>query len=348
MPPSVKKIKPTTKNVTRIDVAKEAGLSPSTVTRALGNHPGIPEKTRELVKEIASRIGYIPSLLGRSFYQKKSFCLGVVLPFEQKSLENNQVHTIQGEYFSKLLFGLILKATEHQYRVILIADKGLSTEALAAEVEKKSCDGLIFLYSRCDDQRPKELLKRNIPLVVIHRTEGKFQFPSVDINNEMGMELLLLHLKSVGVKKIMYLGGDPKSTNASDREKAVVSVSKKLGLDLLKMIEGNFSRRSGQAAGKIILSSKKLPDAVVCANDRMAYGCIDALKAGGKKIPQDIRVTGFDDTDIATLSDPKLTTVINPFFLIGREASELLIGLIKGDKPRSIQVQPELIIRESA
>jgi DNA-binding LacI/PurR family transcriptional regulator len=348
MPPSAKKTNSPSKNATRIDVAKEAGLSPSTVTRALTDHPGIPEKTRNLVKEIASRIGYIPSLLGRSFYQKKSFCLGVVLPFEQKDEKGRKVNTIQGEYFSKLLFGLMLKANGYQYRVNLIADNGLSAEALASEVERKSCDGLLFLYSRTDDLRPKELLKRKIPFVLIHRSDLKATYPSVDINNEKGIALILEHLKSKGVKTISYIGGQTQSTNSLDREKAVKEISQTLGIEILKIVPGNFSRRSGLAAGKIILAEKKLPEAVVCANDRMAYGCVEAFKGAGKKMPDEIRVTGFDDTDIAGLSSPKLTTVINPFFEIGMAASEMLIKIIKGEKVKNVLVEPELVIRESA
>lgn len=328
----------------RLVVAEKAGLSPSTVSRALTDHPAIPLSTRDHVKKIAKALGYIPSLLGKGFYQKKSYRLGLVIPFQY----DTRIRSIQGEYFSKTLYGLIRAATAKDFTVNVIADTGLSADELARLVLGHSVDGFVFLGVKIGDFRFDYLAKKKVPFVFIHHREDGKPFCHVDIDSAKGLRLILEHLKSKNVRSVAWVGGNKEYLNSQDREKIFPKLARELGFEFRGSWEGGFSRRGGQATARKILETRPLPDAIVCANDRSAFGVIEVVKAAGTRIPEEIRITAFDNLDEATLITPQLTTVENPLFEIGQMAGEKLLALIEGKESKSVSVEPRLIIRESA
>jgi len=341
-----KKARPRAK-VTRLTVAARAGLSPSTVSRALADHPGIPESTRRRVKAVAKSLGYVPSDLGRSFYQKKSFRIGVVIPFKRDPA-SGRLRTILSEYFSKTLFGIIHAVDPARYTVNVIADGGLDAGALAAMALSHSVDGFVFLGLRAGDGRPRALHEKSIPFVLIHHYEAGHPFPFVDIDSESGYRALFTHLASKGVKDFAWIAGDPGYLDATDRDRIVERLAPEFGLTLARKLSGRYSRRGGREAGEALLKGGRLPHAIVCANDRSAYGVIEALRAAGRRVPEDVRVTAFDNNDLATLVTPALTTLDNPFFEIGRLAGLKMLALFRGEMPSGERVKPTLIVRDSA
>lgn len=341
-----KKARPRAK-VTRLTVAARAGLSPSTVSRALADHPGIPESTRRRVKAVAKSLGYVPSDLGRSFYQKKSFRVGVVIPFRLEP-GSGRLRTILSEYFSKTLFGIIHAVDAARYTVNVIADGGLDAKALCAMALSHSVDGFVFLGLRAGDPRPDVLHGNKIPFVFVHHTQDGRPYPFVDIDSESGYRALFTHLASRGVRQFAWVAGDPAYVDATDRDRAVSRLAPEFGLTLTRRLEGRYSRRGGREAGDALLKSGRLPDAIVCANDRSAWGVIEALHAAGRRVPEDVRVTAFDNNDLATLVSPSLTTLDNPFFEIGRLAGEKMLALFRGESPVGERVGATLVVRQSA
>ncbi len=244
---------------------------------------------------------------------------------------------------------MIQAATEKNFTVNVIADRGLSAEDLARQVLGHSVDGFVFLGVKIGDKRFDHLAKKKIPFIFVHHREDGKPFPYVDIDSAKGLRLILEHLKERKVRSLAWVGGDKRYRNAQDREEQIVGLANEMGFEFRGSFDGGFSRRGGQAAAeKILETDRSLPDAIVCANDRSAFGVIEMVKSRGHRIPEDIRVTAFDNLDEATLITPPLTTVENPLFQIGKLAGENLIRIIEGKDPESCRVEPELVIRASA
>ncbi|MBI4977480.1 MAG: LacI family DNA-binding transcriptional regulator [Spirochaetes bacterium] len=333
------------KKVTRREIAAFAGVSPSTVSRALAGSPLIPDSTKARIGELAKKHGYVPSSLARSFYQKKSFRIALVIPF---SLSEGRVRTVPSEYFSKMLYGAVSAATEARFSLNVIADDGLSSASLAHEVLSHSVDGFIFLGgSIAQNDRFDELHRKNIPFVLVHHYVPGKPYISVDTDSESGLRELLKYFHDNGVRTIGFVTGGEQFVNAIDRKSLLMRLAGEYDCTVSKIVEGNFSRTSGRYAAEQFMK-KPFPDAIVCANDRMAFGLIEEMKRNGIRIPDAVRVAGFDNQDVATLISPALTTIENPFYDVGRGAAEKLIALIGGKKVESSRLPSRLMVRESA
>lgn len=326
----------------RNKVAKTAGVSPSTVTRALNDHQSIPPGTRDKIKRIAARLGYIPSHLGRSYYQKKSFRIGVVIPYDYRRM----THPLPGEYFSKLLFGILLATSKEKYTVNLIADDGLTAQELERSVLAHSVDGLILFIRRLGDARYSRLYRNKIPFILVHNYVPGKPYPYVDCDSRTGMEEAFKYLVSRKIRKAGYLTGGKEYINSLDRERIFRELAKKYDFKISAIIDGDYSRKSGISAAKEF-ARKKLPRVIMCANDRMAFGLIEGLRQENVKVPDEVGVIGFDNQDTSNLIAFHLTTIENPFFQIGELAASKMIDMLNGVKITSEALPSKFIPRES-
>lgn len=330
--------------VSRREIAEAARVSPSTVSRALAGSPLIPEATKKKIERIARRFGYVPSNLARSFYQKKSFRLGIVIPF---SLHEGRVRAVPSEYFSKVLYGAVGAAKAARYSVTVITDDGLTARDLERDVLSHSVDGFIFLGGRIGDTRYDELHARSVPFVLVHHYVPGRPFITVDTDSESGLRELFAYFKEKNVRVLGFVNGGEHFVNAVDRTVLFNALTKEFGFTVMRSVDGDFSRTSGRNAADHFLG-KPFPDAIVCANDRMAFGLIEAMKRENISIPADVRVTGFDNQDVSTLLTPALTTIDNPLYDIGALAAKKLMQRIRGDSAESERLPSRLIVRESA
>lgn len=331
--------------VTRDQVAQAVGVSPSTVTRALNDHPGIPEKTRLKIQKASEKLGYIPSRLSRSHYQNRSFRLGFVIPFTR---EGENVETLPKEYFSKVLMGATNSALNQKYSITLIPDESLSGEDLARMVLEKSVDGLIIVGGKTGDERYPIFLEKEIPFILIHNYDPELKVLHIDIDPSQGILAALDHLKDQGVSSVGYLGAGRDFINSADREQAILKGCELTGLNCTQIIQSKgWSREEAYNTSEEFLKANR-PQAIFCANDRMAFGLIQKFQEHGLKVPDDVRVIGFDLQDIATLVSPKITTIENPFFAIGQKSAELLIAKLNGGEVESISIPSRLVVHESA
>ncbi|OGS18706.1 MAG: hypothetical protein A3J83_01825 [Elusimicrobia bacterium RIFOXYA2_FULL_40_6] len=326
----------------RNDVAKFAKVSPSTVTRALNDHRSIPAATRDRLKKIAAKFDYVPSHLGRSHYQKKSFRLGVVIPYDYEK----KAHPLPSEYFSKLLFGILHEAAKAKYTINLIADNNLSAEELARAVLSHSVDGLIMFIRKTGDSRYAYLHKNKIPFILVHDYVPGKPYLHVDCDPQSGMEEAFKYLVSRNIKDAGYLTGGNDYMNSLDRTKIFRQLAEKYDITISSIIDGDFSRKSGLLAAKEFLK-KKLPRVIMCANDRMAFGLIEGLRQSDIKVPADVGAIGFDNQDAANIAAFNLSTIENPFFEAGELAAKKLIEAIDGEKPKSALLASKFILRES-
>ncbi|MCX5776346.1 MAG: LacI family DNA-binding transcriptional regulator [Candidatus Firestonebacteria bacterium] len=329
--------------ITRELVAQKAKVAPSTVSRALSGHPGIPKRTADKVKKIAEALGYIPSSLGRSHFQKKSFRIGCVIPYKF----DQRIQTLPSDYFSKFLYGLMLSAMEKNYSVTVIPDSGLSASELAHNVQSNNVDGLVFLGIRRGDTRFSELYRKKIPFIFIHHYEPGRNYPYVDTNAETGLREAMEYLKSNGLNKCMLVSGGNAFRNALDRTAIYKKLIKEYSFSDLGIIDGDFSIKSGVFAAKKI-ALEGLPEVIFCANDRIACGLIQGFQELQIRVPMDVKVIVFDDMNVTRIVTPKLTTIENPFFECGKKAAELILSCIKKEKPQNIILPSKLIIRDSA
>lgn len=327
------------KRVNREEIARRAGVSPSTVSRALDDNPLIPAATRGRIKKIAAKLGYVPSHLGKSYYQGKSFRLGVVVPFSNRNVVT--------EYFSKMIYGIITTAEQDHYAITVVADDHLSAGALCRRVQSRSMDGLLFLNSRRDDRRFGGLYRKGIPFIMVHHYVGNRPFLFMECDPGPGMIEAFEHLKVKGVRSTAFLAGNRLYVDALDRLALYRRLVRRFGFKDIGVIPGDFSRSSGVRAAAHLVK-KGVPDAVLCANDRMAFGLLEGLRGKGVRVPEQVRVIGFDNQSVCTLISPQLTTIDNPFEEIGKQAAKKLIDLIRGKKVKSGRLPSKLILRESA
>ncbi|MBL8027488.1 MAG: LacI family DNA-binding transcriptional regulator [Fibrobacteres bacterium] len=324
---------------TRERVAAEAGVSPSTVSRALSGSPLIPESTRKKVEAAAQKIGYIPSLIGRSHYSGRSYRLGVVVPM------NNRMAA--SEYFSRMVYGMIAAAEKRGYSINVIADNGLTAEDLSARVKSKQVDGLLMLNTRISDKRFGKMHKDVIPFVLIHNYVPNRPYLYAGCDSRPGMSEAFRYLKTKGCRSAAFVSGSNDFRDAVDRESIFNALASEYGFKVLPSYQGDFSRTSGNRIAAQ-MNVMKMADAVFCANDRMAFGLIEGLKLRDINVPKDLSIIGFDDQSAATLMSPKITTIENPFEEISSTATEILINAIEGKEAKSVMVSSRFLQRESA
>ncbi|MBF0289721.1 MAG: LacI family DNA-binding transcriptional regulator [SAR324 cluster bacterium] len=329
--------------VSRKEVSEKANVSPSTVSRALSDHPAIPQSTKNRIKKIARELGYIPSQIGKSFNQKKSFRLGLVVPFKYEGI----LETISPNYMSNIIYGILVSASKKNYSLNIVADLNLDAKGLEALVLSHQVDGLIFPRPKISDRRFAYLYKNKVPFIFIHHYVKNRPYLYVDCDPKPGMQAAFRYLAGLNVSKVSFLSGGDQYINSIDRKKIFQELSALHKMKICQIIDGNFSKASGiEAASGFIAEGK--PDAILCTNDRMAFGLVQELKERNIRIPEDIRVLGFDNEYISTLAAPHLTTIDNSFSQLGQLAGEKLIASINGKKVESEQIRTKLIIRASA
>ena len=241
----------------------------------------------------------------------------------------------------------MLFAQDKNYSVTVIPDNGLSSKELALKVLSNNVDGLIFLGIRNGDNRFEKLYVEKIPFIFVHHYEPGKPYPYVDTDAEAGMREAMEYIKKQGLSNCMLAGGGESFRNAIDRTFIYKKLIKEFNLHDSGIINGDFSIKSGFFAAKKI-AEDSLPEVIFCANDRVACGLIQGLHSLKIRIPQDVKVIGFDDMNVANIISPKLTTIENPFFECGKKAGELILSCILGKKQNSIILPSKLVIRESA
>ena len=332
--------------LTRKDIAKVAGVSPSTVSRALsGRTDLLPESTIAHICDVARKLGYKPNVLARRLASNKSFQIAYAVP-----LSVDVRGTFQVSYFSNILDSVVAEAFKKGYNVTIIPlenDARANIEKLHELVATKAVDGLVIAGLRAGDSLPEALYNEDIPFVLVgsHSSEGRF--PSVNCSPVSAIEKLLSGLE---VFDLYFVHGDLRYDDAVTQLEAVKRVAKKFKFHSFKVIEGNYSRKSGfAAAASIIPGAAGKNAAVFLANDRMAGGFYRYCWENNLKIPDDIKVAGSDDDDAAGVLYPALTTIRQPRSEMGSVAVAMLADILSGKTadPSSVEIESQFIRRAS-
>ena len=325
------------------DIARDLNVSVSTVSRALRGMPDVNPQTLKLVLRHAEKLDYQPNMAALSLVKKQTHTIGVIVP--------------NLDYFcSTAIRGIDEAALEAGYTVMICQ----SNESYGREVVNtqrlmsSSVDGLIVSLSNETNNVDhfKRLLQKEIPILFFDRTHADLNASNVVLDNAFGGEQAVQHLIEQGCKKIALLRSHASVSVSTLRENGYRTAHQKAGLtvDESLIIHCDFKQEAAYRATMQLLN-RVLPDAIFTVSDRLALGAMVALKEKGLRIPEDVAIVGFNDEPIMSLMTPKLSSVAQPAFEMGRRTARLFIEHIHAEgKPEveTIVLKPQLVIRESS
>ncbi|MCB2214242.1 LacI family transcriptional regulator [bacterium] len=328
------------------DIAKQAGVSRSTVSRVVNDHPNISDKVRSRVLKIINETGYRPNAAARALVSQRSQTIGLLLP-----------HTISAlfadPYFPHLIKGITKACNQLEYTLALfLASSAEDEKMITTRIQDRGLlDGVLIQSGHHGHLKiVDQLTAAGTPQVVIGRPFFPDRVSYVDIDNHGAAINAVTLLLEMGYQRIATITGPLKSTAGQARLEGYKEALKRANrLVDEKLIEvGDFTQPGGYRAMQALLSQQ--PDAVFAASDITAVGAIRAIQEAGLRVPEDIAIVGFDDIPLPTLTSVALTTVRQPVEGLGEAAVDLLMDLIEnGVKPhRHTILGTELVVRTSS
>ena len=317
------------------DVARVAGVSISTVSRAIAKPNDVAPATLAKVLDTARGMGYRPNLAARGLITGRTGIIGLIVP----DLEN--------PFFASVTKGVQSKARDAGYAVIISdSDEDPSQEADLVRELCQRVDGMVMCSPRAPDH-VITALARECTLVLVNRRCG--DVPTVEIDNLEGIRLAMVHLRALGHRTIAYVGGPSSSWSNMRRLEALRTVvAQSADTELIDL--GSFQPyvSGGVAAGDLVIASEA--SAVLAYNDLVAYGLLDRFRQRGVRVPEDISVVGVDDVPMSALTTPSLTSVGIPLVNCGRAATAMVLGLVQhpGTPPfHHHDLSYQLVVRQS-
>ena len=325
--------------VTIRDVAREAGVSVASASRALNGHDNVTTETRARIQAAATKLRYVPHSGARSLTRRKSDAIGVVLP------------DLFGEYFSELIRGIDRVAHAHGLQLLLSNMHGNPHEAAsAARAMRGQVDGLLVMSPDVRRERLFDALSPGLPAVLLNCHAPTPDIASVGIDNDGAARTMTRHLVTRGYRRIAFVSGPRHNRDSQERQAGFrAAIAEATGEREPIIIPGDYSESSGAEAAHLLIAGRLPVDAIFCANDMMAIGCCGVLADAGIAIGEKIGVAGFDDIPIARYAAPSLTTVNARTAELGATAARKLIALIAGDVEDigATILSPQLVERDS-
>lgn len=327
--------------ITIKDIAQMAGVSISTVSRALNNTGRIDQKTKERINQIIDDVGYRPNMAAQGLKTQKTRNIMLVVP------------DITNPFYSNMAKCLQIFTKKKNYILTLYnTNEDLPEELRAIATAKEICaGGIIFASVNTHQTIIDALLDVNVPTVLLNSYDA-CEFDTVHGKRGLGTYISTQYLINNGHKRIAFVGGWVNSTIGKSRKKGYVKALKEAGItfDEKLLFEMGFSEDTGYKAGKYFTSLANPPSAICCANDIIAMGVLSALQEANMSVPEEMSITGMDDIIYSRISNPPLTTVTNDYAAFAKHSFEMLIERIDGNyngKPREIVLDRELVVRES-
>lgn len=325
------------------DVAKAAGVAPATVSNFLNESAPVSEDAKKRITEAIKQLNYVPPSKNQ---QKKSMEIALFLPNMVDSPK--QIHL--DETFSKLFNGIIQEVVETNYRLDLIWQKHLTDLVRPYPAERK-ISGVLYPHPHQDDKLPQLMQDSGLPFVILGELNNLTNYHSVDLDNLIGIQNATQHLIDLGHRKIAFIAPCPLDVTVSYYRYSGYQMALTMNgipVNQSYVSIGDDSPESAYRIAKELLQSDDPPTAIVTGRDILALGVLFAAKELGIQVPHQLAVTGFDDTQIAAYH--QITSVKAPLLEVGREATKLLIRILKdGDiPPTKIVVPTQLVVRSSS
>ncbi len=322
------------------DIARLAGVSHSTVSRALRHSPLIPPETADRIRRIAEAEGYSVSAIGRGLVTSKTDAIGVV------------VTSIADPFNGQVVAGVEEVANRHGYTVILAnsqADPARELEVVRG-FHSRRVDGILVASSRVGALHTPLLSEFGVPIVLLNNQHPSQFVHSVCFDNVDGAAKATRHLIDLGHRRIGYLGDKFGLQSDAERLAGYGQVLKQAGIAFNEdlVVHGDGKPEGGEIAARELLDCARPPSAIVCYNDMSALGVLREASVRGLCIPNELSITGFDDIFFTQYLRPPLTTVHQPMKELGHRAMELLLARLRGESAdKSILIQGQLLVRGS-
>lgn len=332
--------------VTIKDVAREAGVSISTVSKVINNSYTISEATTEHVKQVMNHLHYYPNLRARNFVCKSTKTIVFITDLEKNSAFTNP-------HMFEIMCGIqsVLKEKDYALQIVSAASDEEQNEAVERIIAQQMADGIII--HGCADNKTivPIIIKSEFPHMVIGCPNFESQLCWMDTNNYLSGEIAANHLLDEGYKSPAFIGGVEDDFISTHRLQGYRTVLSERGINLpssyIKL--GGLSLETAKPLVQELLEQPNRPDSIICANNIIALSAINVIQKNGLSIPDDVAIITFDDFPFSRITEPKLTVVNIDVFEMGLQAGSMILKKIK--KP-NLQIQsystlPQLIIRES-
>ncbi len=327
------------------DIAKQANVSTTTVSRVINNYPDVSDKTRKKIIKIIEENNYRPNAVARSLSTSKSNAIGIFFTDHFNS-------GLHHPFFREVIFGLEKHLGEAGYDIVYFTNRHWGDSfSYLEKCRDRHVDGVALMGVLRDDPNLTKLLASDLPAVFVDIDIIGKNSSYVISDNISGAKKAVDYLFELGHKKIALLMGFNTSKTSQERFVGYQQALEELGLPYNSdwIFNGNFSEEGGYKATQEMLQLEDLPTAIFCQSDGMAIGAIRAIEDEGYRVPNDFSIIGYDDIEASRYVKPSLTTVAQNKDMMGRSVAKLLINMIeksqKGNSP--IVVPVELIERES-
>ncbi|HEY8458043.1 MAG TPA: LacI family DNA-binding transcriptional regulator [Actinopolymorphaceae bacterium] len=325
------------------DVARRAGVSKGAVSYALNGRPGIAEATRRRILEAADALGWRPSHRGRSLSVSRAFTLGLVVARDPALLGSDP-------FFPTFIAGVESLLAERGQALVLqvVAEGEAEAESYRRLARDGRVDGVFLTDLRRNDPRIDLVAELGLPAVTLNRPDQPSPFPAVCVDDRPGIQEAVEHLVGLGHTRIAHVAGPEEYLHGHGRCEAFRAAMAEHGLPATLVDVADFTAAGGMAATRRLLGSPDRPTAIVYANDQMAIAGISVAQGLGIQIPDELSVTGYDDTELAAHIHPPLTTVRQDVFSWGQVAARTLLALIEGETTADVHLEPaQLVVRQS-
>ncbi|MFI0237963.1 LacI family DNA-binding transcriptional regulator [Streptomyces sp. NPDC016845] len=328
------------------EVAARAGVGRGTVSRVINNAPGVRSSTRDAVRRAVSELGYVPNFAARSLAVRRADAVALVM------MESDW--RLFGEpFFSEIVRAVGNALTDSGMQLLLTLIRSETERQRFLEYARGGrVDGVLLMSVRAQDPLPDMLAEAGLPTVLLGRRTGEECVTYVDADNLGGARTAVSHLLDSGRRTIAAITGPLDMYVAQCRLRGYREALTHAGVQDVPslVVEGDFTEESGRLAMAGLIERHPGIDGVFAASDTTAAGALTALRAAGRRVPDDVKVIGFDDFPLAERTDPKLTTVRQPVDEIGRTMVRLLEEEMREPATawRHVILRTELVLRDSA
>jgi DNA-binding LacI/PurR family transcriptional regulator len=330
--------------VTIKDIAKQAGVAHTTVSRAMRGSSLISTETTQRIQMIATEMGYRPSAAARTLKTNRSQALGVI------------IRNVSDPFFSEILQGIEEVAQASGYSLFMAASQPdhEHEQAIVQDMVERRVDGIIICSTPVSTEQSRQLASFGVPIVMVNNQAAEEYRYSIYHDDVDGSRQVTRHLIELGHRKIAYLGNANTGRSTLDRQ---AGFQQELGLAGITIPAGYIHQaqggcpENGLAGLEHFLTLPILPTALVCYNDMMALGVMQGLQTAGILVPAQVSVTGFDNIIFSAYTNPPLTTFDQPKRFIGAESARLVLGLLNGAEesagPKIQMLKGSLLVRGS-
>lgn len=325
------------------DVARQAGVSKTTVSFALNGVPRVADQTRERVLRAARDLGWQPSQRARSLSVSRAFAFGLVLARPADLIGTDP-------FFPAFIAGAetVLSPAGHSMLLQVLPDAATEEDGYRRLAAEDRVDGVFVTDLRPDDSRVSLLTELGVPAVTLNRPDIPSRFPAICHDDALGITAAVDHLVSLGHRRIAHVAGPDQFLHGTRRRAAWLDALAAAGLPAGPIVVGDFTASGGAAATRVLLDGPEPPTAIVYASDLMALAGLAAAQERGLSVPADLSITGFDDIELAAYVHPPLTTVRTDPFGWGKAAAGALLDLVAGHDVPDVELPATSLLRRKS